>query len=187
MKRFVMLTSPAKPLPREQGHRAALRLYGAEFKSLFERLARFNPTASGEHAARRQPLAAATSGTPPGSLGKEVIVDGADVLSDEMTLAIEAIVERKVSEALDRLASALQAAAGQLHSSDVGSLKEDTDLFQHGLDSLQVVSLLNAINAFTVKLEQPVDLLEREAIYSNPTVAKLVAVVIRPHQTPPSH
>ncbi|KAK8130980.1 acetyl-CoA synthetase-like protein [Apiospora sp. TS-2023a] len=175
--------------------------------------------------------------------GEIVVVNGGVALSDEMALTIEAIVELKVSEALDRLASALQAAAGPLRSSDgatsvlavasqgrnapaiekvgkngtvqpkenghgsksaearlrhiiygtlaenldVGGLKDDTDFFQHGLDSLQVVSLLNAINVFIVKSEQSVDPLEREAIYSNPTVAKLVAIIIQPHPIPPSH
>lgn len=70
---------------------------------------------------------------------------------------------------------------------DVGGLKDDAHLFQYDLENLQAVSPLNATNAFIVKSEQLVDLLKREATYSNLTVAKVVAVVIPPHPISPSH
>lgn len=62
---------------------------------------------------------------------------------------------------------------------EVANLEDDTDLFEFGLDSLQVVSLLTAINAFIIKSEQRVDLMEREAIYSNPTVQKLITLATK--------
>jgi aryl carrier-like protein len=62
---------------------------------------------------------------------------------------------------------------------EVDDLTDDTDLFKFGLDSLQVHSLLNAINAFILKSEQPVKFIQSKAIYSNPTVKKLVAVVLK--------
>ncbi|KAF7949957.1 hypothetical protein EAE96_007263 [Botrytis aclada] len=61
---------------------------------------------------------------------------------------------------------------------ELDDLKDNTDLFEFGLDSLQVPSLLNAINAFVVKCEQPAEFIDKEAIYSNPTVAGLVALII---------
>ncbi|KAI5925271.1 acetyl-CoA synthetase-like protein [Camillea tinctor] len=227
MKGFVMLTDPAKPLPRAskdtvQRH-AVFKLYEPEWKALYERQARLNPTS-------KEPVAhSSTSSGKPHS--NPVAIDDAAVLSDKMTFAIEAIVEQKLSAALDRFASALVAAAEQLNSAgssvyhsavhetksatrgvtaskgtmngtfsnpkgvnerlrkiihetlaenlEADDLDDDSDLFKLGLDSLQVASLLNAINAFIVKSGQPVDLIRSETIYSNPTVAKLVAVVLK--------
>ena len=249
MKGFVMLTDPAKPLPRAskdtvQRH-AVFKLYEAEWKSLYERLARFNQPS-------KEPVV--QSSVSPGKPhdNPSQTNDGAE-LSDKIILAIEAIFEQKISAALDQFASALLAAASQLHSAgsstsyaatqetksptrevaspegtvngavnvlnmtnahagqpngfakgandhrkkpaeerlrriiydtlaenlEVGDLTDDTDLFKFGLDSLQVHSLLNAINAFILKSEQPVDFIQSEAIYSNPTVEKLVAVVVK--------
>ncbi|KAI2464344.1 acetyl-CoA synthetase-like protein [Annulohypoxylon bovei var. microspora] len=249
MKGFVMLTDPAKPLPRAskdtvQRH-AVFKLYEAEWKSLYERLARVNQTLK---KSTLQPPA--SSGKPRSNLSE---TDNDIVLSDKMIFAIEAIVEQKVSAALERFASALLAAASQVHPTgssasysavqeakssargvassegidngaiiipsmtdaltvqpndftkrvngyakksadgqlrriiydtlaenlELDDLKDDTNLFKFGLDSLQIISLLNAINAFIVKSEQPVDLIQAQVIYSNPTVAKLVAVVVK--------
>jgi aryl carrier-like protein len=249
MKGFVMLTDPAKPLPRArkdtvQRH-AVFKLYEAEWKSLYERLARFNQPS-------KEPVvqSSVSPGKPHDNPSQKD--DGAE-LSDKIILAIEAIVEQKISAALDQFASALLAAASHLHSAgssasyaatqetksptrevaspegtvngavnvlnmtnahagqpngfakgandhrkksaeerlrriiydtlaenlEVDDLTDDTDLFKFGLGSLQVHSLLNAINAFILKSEQPVDFIQSEAIYSNPTVEKLVAVVVK--------
>jgi aryl carrier-like protein len=249
MKGFVMLTDPAKPLPRAskdtvQRH-AVFKLYEEEWKALYERQARFNQ-------APEKPLAQ-SSAFLERSEGNLREADSGIVLTDEMTFAIEAIVERKISAALDRFTSAIRAATSQLYSTgfpvthstaheakclttapaypdavvngavnpsratgahvahsngfpkkvnghanataderlrqiiydtlaeslEVENIEDDTDLFKFGLDSLQVISLLNAINAFIVKSKQPVDLIRSEVIYSNPTIAKLVAVVVR--------
>ena len=249
MKGFVMLTDPAKPLPRAskdtvQRH-AVFKLYEAEWKSLYERLARFNQPS--------KESVGQSSVSPRKPHDNPSQTDDGAELSDKIILAIEAIVEQKISAALDQFASALLAAASQLHSAgsstsyaatqetkspirevaslggtvngtvnildmtnahagqpngfakgandhrkkpaeerlrriiydtlaenlEVDDLTDDTDLFKFGLDSLQVHSLLNAINAFILKSEQPVDFIQSEAIYSNPTVEKLVAVVVK--------
>ncbi|KAI0815480.1 acetyl-CoA synthetase-like protein [Xylaria sp. FL0064] len=245
---FVMLTTPTKPLPRAskdtvQRH-AVFKLYEEEWKSLYERQGRLNQ-------ASEKPVA-----RPPASLkrphGNLPETDDGIVLNNEMTSAIEAIVERKLSAALDKFTAAIRAAASQLHSTsfpathsttyeadfpttvparpegiingpakypgvinahsahangfaitangsanksaderlrqtiyntlaenlEVDNIEDDTDLFKFGLDSLQVTSLLNAINAFIVKSKQPVDFIRSEVIYSNPTISKLVAAVI---------
>ena len=62
---------------------------------------------------------------------------------------------------------------------EVGGITDDTDLFEYGLDSIQVPPLLNAINAFIIKSEQPVDLIDSKAIYANITVKKLVTAALR--------
>ncbi|KAJ8065134.1 hypothetical protein OCU04_005847 [Sclerotinia nivalis] len=247
MKGFVMLTDPAKPLPRAskdtvQRH-AVFKIYEAEWKALYENQARLNQT-------WKEP--AVQSSAPSGdSHGKPSETNSGPVLSNEMILAIDAIIEQKMVAALDRFASAIHAAASQLHSTcstlsyssaqdtesstkgaaspkvntssvstapdttsiddvqpndftngvnghakdfvdgqlrqiiyntlaenlEINNLENDTDLFKFGLDSLQVPSLLNTINAFIVRSGQPVNLIRSEAIYSNPTVAKLVALV----------
>ncbi|KAI2623102.1 hypothetical protein GGR54DRAFT_646287 [Hypoxylon sp. NC1633] len=196
MKGFVVLTDPAKSLPRAskdtvqhtvQRH-AVFKLYEAEWKLLYECFARSNQ-------ALKEPMAqpSAPSEKPNGILAE---ADDGAVLSDTIALAIEAIVERKLSAALDRFANALLAAASQLQSAtssasqsaaqvtespatgsaspddavsvpektaeerlrqiiydtlaenlEVDGLKDDTDLFKFGLDSLRALSLLNAINA----------------------------------------
>jgi len=247
MKGFVMLTDPAKPLPRAskntvQRH-AVFKLYEAEWKSLYESQARFNQTWKGSTVQSSAP-----SGNSHVKLSE---TDNGAVLSNKMILAIEDIIEQKMSAALEQFASALRAAATQLHPTsssfsysaaqetessikraafseintssalaapdrtsvdsvkpngfakgvnghtkdvvngrlrqiihntlaenlEIDDLEDDTDLIQYGLDSLQVLALLNTINAFIVKSEQPVDLVRSEAIYSNPTVAKLIALV----------
>ncbi|OTB04432.1 hypothetical protein M426DRAFT_22832 [Hypoxylon sp. CI-4A] len=240
MKGFVMLTNPAKPLPRAskdtvQRH-AVFKLYEAEWKSLYECLAQVNQTS-------KEPTVHSPVSSKMVQSNLEESDDGV-VLSDKMTYAIDAIVERRVSAALDRFRSVLLAAAGQLQSNgssakytgayeiesltrgtsssqeilngavnisnpsniharesnvpaqrsaserlrqiiydtlaenlEIANLKDDTDLFKFGLDSLQVISLLNAINAFIVKSQQPVELIQSNAIYSNPTVAKLLALI----------
>ncbi|KAK6591765.1 L-aminoadipate-semialdehyde dehydrogenase [Botrytis cinerea] len=248
MKGFVMLTDPAKPLPRAskdtvQRH-AVFKLYETEWKSLYERLARSTQSS-------KKPVVE-SSIFPENAHEKSSEANNSAVLSDKMALAIEAIVEQKISAALERFVSALGAETNQFictgssiaysvsketkapgeevllsersigtvfgvqnmtnaevlqsksfgktandHTKDmlagrlrqiiynilaenleVEDLKDDTDLFEIGVDSLQVLSLLDAINAFIVKCEQPVELIDKEAIYSNSTVAGLVALII---------
>ncbi|KAI0188957.1 thioester reductase domain-containing protein [Xylaria flabelliformis] len=229
MKGFVMLTDPAKPLPRAskdtvQRH-AVFKLYEEEWKSLYERQAGFDPSTKASLVQSPAPFETSQHNSKEAGHGM--------VLTDEMAKAIEAIVERKLSAALEMFTSAIRAAAGQLRSTgiannlandatnhrsaksdhtthtnglamkmngypkkpvderlrqiiydtlaenlEVDNIDDDTDLFKFGLDSLQVPSLLNAINAFIVKSKQPVDLIRSEVVYSNPTIAKLVAVVV---------
>ncbi len=243
MKGFVMLTDPAKPLPRAskdtvQRHEV-FKLYETEWKSLYERTARSNQ-------ALKEPTGRVSASFEKPHCNQNAPRDGV-ILHDEICLAIEAIVERQISAALDRVASALRATARELHSTgfaisqtdveettsptgaqmhskgidknassaqtiesndrakgmnghaerptkgrlrqiiydtlaenlQVDDLGDDTDLFKFGLDSLQVSSLLTAINAFIVRFEQPVDLIRSEVIYSNPTIEKLIAVVVK--------
>lgn len=59
----------------------------------------------------------------------------------------------------------------------IENVKDDSDLFQCGLDSVQVPSLLNAINAFLLKFKPGVDLIDAKVVYDNPTVNKLMRVV----------
>ncbi|KAI1735225.1 acetyl-CoA synthetase-like protein [Xylaria scruposa] len=227
MKGFVMLTDPAKPLPRAskdtvQRH-AVFKLYEEEWKSLYERQAGLNP-----------PKTSLVQSSAPFETSQHNSreADHGMVLTDEIAFAIEAIVERKLSEALDMFTSAIRAAAGQLSSTgiannlandstdrqnaksdhtahanglvikmnghprkpvderlrqiiydtlaenlEVDNIDDDTDLFKFGLDSLQVPPLLNAINAFIVRYERPVELIRSEVVYSNPTIAKLVALI----------
>ncbi|KAI8946250.1 acetyl-CoA synthetase-like protein [Xylaria longipes] len=249
MKGFVMLTDPKKPLPRAskdtvQRH-AVFKLYEDEWKFLYERQAMSNQISENSVVPSSAPSER------PQTDPREA--DDGMVLTDEMTSAIEAIIERKLSTALDRFTHAIRTAASQLHSTgfavaysaargtgspvgapdrrerivngavdvlkaknahtaysngftmkvnghakkpaderlrqiiydtlaenlDIENIEDDTDLFKFGLDSLQVTSLLNAINAFIVKSKQAGDLIRNEVIYSNPTIAKLVAVVVK--------
>lgn len=59
----------------------------------------------------------------------------------------------------------------------IENIKDDSDLFQCGLDSVQLPSLLDAINAFLVKFKPGVDLVDAKVVYDNPTVTKLMTVV----------
>ncbi|KAK5634973.1 hypothetical protein RRF57_010685 [Xylaria bambusicola] len=61
---------------------------------------------------------------------------------------------------------------------DLNGFTDDTDLFKFGLDSLQVTSLLGAINAFIVRSGQPLDFIKSEAIYANPTMSKLLKLIL---------
>ena len=56
----------------------------------------------------------------------------------------------------------------------VESIEEDSDLFQCGLDSLQVPTLLEAINGFLIRSRRGTVLADSHLIYENPTIAKLV-------------
>ncbi|ERF77178.1 hypothetical protein EPUS_06458 [Endocarpon pusillum Z07020] len=59
----------------------------------------------------------------------------------------------------------------------IENITDDSDLFQCGLDSLQVPGLLNALNAFVIKFRPGVDLIEAKAVYDNPTVNKLMSIL----------
>ncbi|KAI0149419.1 hypothetical protein BJ166DRAFT_63086 [Pestalotiopsis sp. NC0098] len=112
MKGFVMLTDPNKPLPRAskdtvQRH-AVFKLYEAEWKALYERRASFNDTFKDPVS---EPL-----GRTPAHNGPREKTEGDAALSDKTILAIEAIVDRKLSAVIDRLALALRAAADVLES-----------------------------------------------------------------------
>jgi hypothetical protein len=60
---------------------------------------------------------------------------------------------------------------------EIDNLKDEDDLFKFGLDSLQVGPLLKAINLFIIKSKHPIGLLQNQDIFSNPTVAKIIALV----------
>lgn len=97
MRGFVMLTDPSKPLPRAskdtvQRH-AVFKFYEQEWKSLYQRLARFD----------QAPKASAS--VPPIVPNKiNGVIHGDDraevPLTDGLLRAIEAIVERKLAETL---------------------------------------------------------------------------------------
>ena len=60
---------------------------------------------------------------------------------------------------------------------DTTHLTADTDLFNHGLDSLQVQSLVTTLNAYLIKSKPGVELLEVKQVYENPTVRGVMALV----------
>ncbi|KAJ5523615.1 thioester reductase domain-containing protein [Penicillium frequentans] len=60
---------------------------------------------------------------------------------------------------------------------DVQEAKDDSDLFDFGLDSLQVTELANALNAYIIKWCPGKDLLEPKAVYENPSVEKILALM----------
>ncbi|KAA8650186.1 hypothetical protein EYZ11_008523 [Aspergillus tanneri] len=61
---------------------------------------------------------------------------------------------------------------------DTERLNDDSDLFQFGLDSLQVVELVKMLNAYLEEWRPNVDRLERKAVYNNPTVNGVVSLMM---------
>jgi aryl carrier-like protein len=59
----------------------------------------------------------------------------------------------------------------------IENITDDSDLFQCGLDSVQVPELLNALNAFVIKFKPGVDLIDAKVVYDNPTVNKLMSIL----------
>ncbi|RDL38347.1 uncharacterized protein BP5553_02687 [Venustampulla echinocandica] len=233
MKSFVIRTDPANPLPRASKDTvqrlAVFKLYEAEWKSLYERRARCNQT-SKEPGVQSSVSSRKLHGNP------SQTDDGA-VLSDKMTLAIESIVELKVSAALDRFFCLLRCytrnkgsdegvassggvvngavsvlnttkthgiqpsyfakrANGQTKESpdgwlrqridhtlaenvEVDHLKDDTDLVNLGLIAFKFLRSSIQLMLSLLNPSSQVDLIQSEAILSNPTVAKLVAVVVQ--------
>lgn len=53
----------------------------------------------------------------------------------------------------------------------------DTDLFNHGLDSLQVQSLVTTLNAYLIRFKPGVELLEVKQVYDKPTVREIMAML----------
>lgn len=60
---------------------------------------------------------------------------------------------------------------------DMTHVTVDTDLFNHGLDSLQVQSLVTTLNAYLIKFKPEVKLLEAKQVYDKPTVKEIMAMV----------
>ncbi|KAI0484652.1 hypothetical protein GGR56DRAFT_34891 [Xylariaceae sp. FL0804] len=143
MKGFVMLTDPSKPLPRAskdtvQRH-ALFKLYGKEWKALYERLAR---TDHSSEVPAMQP--SSSSPETPGRASGEA--DGDIILSGKISSAIESLVERQVSAALDRFAFALMAAASQLDSTGLSLPVPDAqDLKPSAVGAASTGGLTNSV------------------------------------------
>ena len=60
---------------------------------------------------------------------------------------------------------------------DMTHVTADTDLFNHGLDSLQVQSLVTTLNAYLIRSKPGVELLKAKQVYDKPTVRKIIAMV----------
>jgi hypothetical protein len=60
---------------------------------------------------------------------------------------------------------------------DVQEAKDDSDLFDFGLDSLQVTELANALNTYIIKWCPGKELLEPKAVYDNPSVERILALM----------
>lgn len=60
---------------------------------------------------------------------------------------------------------------------DMTHVTADTNLFNHGLDSLQVQSLVTTLNAYLIRLKPGVELLQAKQVYDKPTVREIMAMV----------
>ncbi|KAB8261313.1 thioester reductase domain-containing protein [Aspergillus pseudonomiae] len=60
---------------------------------------------------------------------------------------------------------------------DIREVKDDSDLFQFGLDSLVVIDLTNALNTYIIKWRPGKELLEPKVVYDNPTVERILGLV----------
>ncbi|KAE8164394.1 thioester reductase domain-containing protein [Aspergillus tamarii] len=60
---------------------------------------------------------------------------------------------------------------------DIKDIKDDSDLFQFGLDSLVVIDLTNALNTYIIKWRPGKELLEPKVVYDNPTVERILSLV----------
>ncbi|OGM49197.1 hypothetical protein ABOM_004142 [Aspergillus bombycis] len=60
---------------------------------------------------------------------------------------------------------------------DIRDVKDDSDLFQFGLDSLVVIDLTNALNTYIIKWRPGKELLEPKVVYDNPTVERILGLV----------
>ena len=59
----------------------------------------------------------------------------------------------------------------------IENITDESDLFQCGLDSLQVPGLLNAINAHLIKHRPGVALVDVKVLYDNPSIGQMIAVL----------
>ena len=60
---------------------------------------------------------------------------------------------------------------------DMTGVTDDTDLFNHGLDSLQVQSLVTTLNAYLIRARPGVELLEARQVYERPSVREIMGLV----------
>lgn len=60
---------------------------------------------------------------------------------------------------------------------DIENITDESDLFQCGLDSLQVPGLLNAINAYLIKHRPSVALIDAKELYNSPSVGQILAIL----------
>lgn len=111
------LTDPVKS-PRASKDtvqiQATVKLYQEEWMSLKQSKHRFHQT-------RKEPVMRSLV-SPGNSDGKSSETDSCAVLSTEIILAIDDIIEHRISAALDRFAFAFRTAASQLHSTALLSL-----------------------------------------------------------------
>lgn len=60
---------------------------------------------------------------------------------------------------------------------DMTHVTADSDLFIHGLDSLQVQSLVTTLNAYLIRSKSGIELLKAKQVYSKPTVREIMAML----------
>ena len=61
----------------------------------------------------------------------------------------------------------------------IDDITDDSDLFQCGLDSIQVPGFLNTVNAYLIKNRPGVSLIETKALYENPSVGQILKAMER--------
>ena len=61
---------------------------------------------------------------------------------------------------------------------DMTRVTADTDLFNHGLDLLQVQSSVTTLNAYLIRSKPGVKLLKAKQVYDKPTVREIMNMVI---------
>lgn len=59
----------------------------------------------------------------------------------------------------------------------IKNITDESDLFECGLDSLQVPGLLNAINAYLIKFRPGVALMDAKILYNNPSIGQITAIL----------
>lgn len=164
MKEFVMFTKPEKPLPRAGKHTiqrfSAMKLYAAEFKELYAN-PRTGAKVDSENGSK--PTRDTKSASP-----------AIDVSLTDLDEHIERALEKILPKALSQhLGPAFAQLVAKLFSSEipykeeadlktalyhiisdttyVEGLSDSIDLFEAGLDSLQLPALINEINAYLIK------------------------------------
>ena len=59
----------------------------------------------------------------------------------------------------------------------IENITDESDLFQCGLDSLQVPGLLNTVNAYLIKFRPGVALIDAKILYENPSIDQITAIL----------
>ncbi|CAD6569068.1 MAG: hypothetical protein ASARMPRED_002384 [Alectoria sarmentosa] len=100
--------------------------------------------------------------------------------SDDATVdPLDTTFSSKTSQMVDDSSSDMRKLIYNTLADDliIENITDDSDLFQCGLDSVQVPGLLNAVNAFLVKFKPGKDLTDAKVVYDNPTVNKLITFI----------